>query len=170
MGITRRRRNKIHNALEKVLDALARLAGNTHGILCGDGQFLLYFFLNLLRTCAGKINLVDSRHNVQISIHGKSGIRDGLCLYTLCCINNQNGTFTGSKRARHFIGKVNMAWRINKIKLVLLAIARLIHHAYRVGLDGNATLTFNIHGVQQLLFHITLFNRMGKLQNTVRNR
>ncbi len=38
---------------------------------------------------------------------------------------------------------------------------------HRVGLDGDASLPFDIHGVEQLLSHVTLLNGPGRFEETI---
>ena len=56
-----------------------------------------------------------------------------------------------------------MPWRINKIKLILFPIMRLVDDAHGIGFDGDTTLTLDIHIIEKLRRHITLVNRMREL-------
>ncbi len=58
-----------------------------------------------------------------------------------------------------------MTGRINQIKLIALIL-----HAHRRQFDGNALFTLQIHLVQQLGFHVALFDRSGQFQQTVSQR
>ena len=49
-------------------------------------------------------------------VDGHVEIRDGLCLNTLCGINNQQGTFTCCNGARHLVGEVHMSWSVNEVQ------------------------------------------------------
>jgi hypothetical protein len=49
-----------------------------------------------------------------------------------------------------------VAWRINEIELVVLAIIGFVIQADCVGFDRNATLAFEVHAVEDLLHHFAL--------------
>ena len=61
-----------------------------------------------------------------------------------------------------------MSRRVNQVEDILLAVLSLIHNAYRLGLDGYASLPLNIHVVKHLCLHLTAGKQSGLLNNTVR--
>ena len=78
-------------------------------------------------------------------------IGDGLCLYSLCGINDKQSAFTSSNRAAHFIREVNMSRSINKIEQISLTIS-LIFHLNGMALDGNTSFSLQIHIIKHLTF------------------
>ena len=115
----------------------------------------------------GQVDLVDGRHNVQIGVHGERRVRDGLRLNALRGVDNEHRALTGCQRARNLIGKVHVARRIDQIELIRLAI---VGHANGIGLDRDAALALDIHGVEQLRLHVALVDGMGELENAVTDR
>ena len=63
-----------------------------------------------------------------------------------------------------------MAGSINQVELVFLAVLRQVLHAHRMGLDGDAALPLQVHGVQHLLLHLPHGKRSCQLQEPVRER
>ena len=63
-----------------------------------------------------------------------------------------------------------MARRIDQVELIRLAIVGVIGHADGIGLDRDAALALDIHGIEQLRLHVALVNGMGKLEDTVTDR
>ena len=118
----------------------------------------------------GQVDLVDGRHNVQIGVHGERRVRDGLRLDALRGVDNEHRALTGCQRARDLIGKVHVARRIDQIELIRLAIVGVIRHANGIGLDRDAALALDIHGVEQLRLHVALVDGMGELENAVTDR
>ncbi len=59
-----------------------------------------------------------------------------------------------------------MSRSIDKIELVH-AVIEPIGHAYGLHLDGDASLTFKVHRVQDLLFHESRLDRFGLFEHTV---
>ena len=152
------------------MDALAGLARHTHGIIGRDRQVILDLGLNLVGMSRGQVDLVDGRHNVQIGVHGERRVGDGLRLDALRGVNDEHRALTGRQRARDLIGKVHVARRIDQIELIRLAIVGVIGHANGIGLDRDAALALDIHGVEQLRLHVALVDGMGELEDTVTDR
>lgn len=63
-----------------------------------------------------------------------------------------------------------MARRIDQVELIPLAIVGVIGHANGIGLDRNAALALDIHGVEQLRLHVALVDGMGELEDAVTDR
>jgi hypothetical protein len=63
-----------------------------------------------------------------------------------------------------------VARRVNQVELVFLAIGRLVAHAHGVGLDGDPALALEVHAIEELVAHIPLFNRAGRLEQAVGER
>ena len=57
---------------------------------------------------------------------------------------------------------------VDKVENIFLSVVRLVHEPHGTGLYGYSTLSFDIHVIKQLIFHVTLCDSGGKLQDTVR--
>ena len=164
------RRDQKDNGLQQIMDALAGLARDAHGIIGRDRQVILDLGLNLIGMGRGQVDLVDGGHNVQIGVHGERRVGDGLCLDTLSGVDDEHRALTSGQRTRDLVGKVYMARRIDEVELIRLAIVGVIGHADGVGLDRDAALALDIHGVEQLRLHVAFVNGMGELEDTVTDR
>ena len=60
-----------------------------------------------------------------------------------------------------------MAGGVDEVELVGDAVVGLVHHADGVGLDGDAALALEVHGVEDLGLHFTLGERAGELEQAV---
>ena len=60
-----------------------------------------------------------------------------------------------------------MAGRVDQVQHIGLAILRGIIDPHGVGLDGDAALTLDIHGVEQLLLHVAVLHGAGLLDEPV---
>ena len=152
------------------MDALAGLARDTHGIIGRDRQVILDLGLDLVGMGRGQVNLVDGRNNIQIGVHSERRVGDGLRLDALRGVDNEHRTLTGCQRARDLVGKVNVARRIDQIELIRLAIVGVIGHANGIGLDRDAALALDIHGVEQLRLHVAFVDGMGELEDAIADR
>ena len=63
-----------------------------------------------------------------------------------------------------------MAWRVDEVELVELAVVGGVHHADGVGLDGNAALALEVHGVEDLRLHLARGEGAGELEQAVGER
>ena len=63
-----------------------------------------------------------------------------------------------------------MAGRVDEVQLVHVAVVGAIIQAHGVGLDGDAALALQVHGVEHLLHHFALRKRAGDLEQPVRQR
>ena len=63
-----------------------------------------------------------------------------------------------------------MARGVDEIENIILTVIGVIIQCYGMCLDRNAALTFEIHIIEKLLFHIAKCNRLGLLQNAVSKR
>ena len=59
-----------------------------------------------------------------------------------------------------------MTWCVDQVQYIL-TISPLIVHLYRMTLDGDATLSFQIHIVQKLRLHLTVHDSMSGLYESV---
>ncbi len=113
-----------------------------------------------------QIDLVDHRHDGQIQVQRGEEMGHGLGLDALGGVHHQHGAFAGLERTAHLVGKIHMARRVDQVDLILLAVAA-VDHAHRAGLDGDALFPLQIHGVEELLAHLPLGDRVGHLHQTV---
>ena len=120
--------------------------------------------------CRRQIDLVDSRHDVQVGIHGERGVGDGLSLDALRGVDDQHCALAGGQRTRNLVGKVHVARRIDQVELIRLAVVGIIGDADGIGLDRDAALALDIHRVEQLRLHVALVDGMGELEDAVTDR
>ena len=164
------RRDQKDNGLQQVMDALAGLARHAYGIVGRNCQVVLNLGLNLVGVCRRQIDLVDSRHDVQIGIHGERSVGDGLSLDALRGVDDQHCALAGGQRTRNLVGKVHVARRIDQVELIRLAVVGIIGDANGIGLDRDAALALDIHRVEQLRLHVALVDGMGELEDAVTDR
>ena len=94
-------------------------------------------------------------------------IRQSLCLNALCRIHHQDRAVAGRQRTADFVVKVHMSRSIDQVKDILFSVLRLIYRAYCLCLDGDATLSLQIHIIQNLCLHFSAGQQTGLLNNTV---
>ena len=125
---------------------------------------------NALRLGRRQIDLVDHRNDFQVVMQRQIGIGQRLRFHALRCVHHQQRAFAGLQAARNFVGKIHVAGRVDQVELVHVAVVGVVIEAHGVGLDGDAALALQVHGVEHLLHHFALRKRAGDLEQTVRQR
>jgi hypothetical protein len=60
-----------------------------------------------------------------------------------------------------------VARRVDQVQKIRLTVARFVVEPDGVGLDRDAALTFEVHVVKDLAFHLALGQRAGQLEQAV---
>ena len=113
------------------------------------------------------VYLVEYGNNLQVMIDGQVKIGYRLGLYALGSVHHQKCSLAGGYGAGHLVGEVHVARSVDEVEDVFLTFI-IVHHLYRVALDGDAFLPLQIHGIQHLILHLPLRKGVGALQQTVR--
>jgi hypothetical protein len=143
-----------------------------------NGEYLLSFRSNqvhdLLGTslwlCTGQVDLVENRDDLQAGVHGEKQVAERLRLDALRGVDHQDRTLAGGERSRDLIGEIHVARRVDEIELVLTAVGRGVAHPNGIQLDGDPALALQIHRIEQLLAHLTLFDGPSGLDEPVCER
>ncbi len=168
------RGHEVDDGLEDFVNADALFGAGEHGaggIEADDGFNLLADALGLGRR---QIDLVDHRHDFQVVMQREIRVRKRLRFDVPCEASASTTSSAPSQacRKRHgnFVGEIHVARRIDQIQLVHYAIVGAIVEAHGVGLDGDAALALEIHGIEHLLHHFALRQGAGGLEQTIRQR
>ena len=117
-----------------------------------------------------QVNFVDDRDDGQVLLRRQMDVGHRLRLDALGGVNDQQRAFARAQAARNFVGKIHVAGRVDQVQLVSLAVLGLVKHRDRMGLDGDAALAFQVHGIEQLLLHVARGDGAGAMQQPVRKR
>jgi hypothetical protein len=63
-----------------------------------------------------------------------------------------------------------VAGRVDQVELVVLAVAGRVEDAHGLGLDRDPALALEVHRVEQLGTHRPRVDRVGELEDAVRER
>ena len=170
LGVARGRRDALDDALQDRLDAHARLGGHVEHVVrvaadeVGDGLG------HQLRLGARQVHLVEDRDDLEVLADGHVEVRDRLRLDALRRVDDEDGALAGVERARHLVGEVDVARRVDQVEHVLLPVRRLVRHPDGVALDRDATLPFEVHRVEDLGLHLAAGERAGGFEEPVGQR
>ena len=126
--------------------------------------------LDVFGARGGQIDFVDDGNDGEIVPRGEKGVGDGLRFDALAGVDDQQRAFAGGKRARDFVGKIDVAGRVDQVEAVFVAVLRGVMQADALGLDGDAALALEVHGVEHLRGHFALGERAGQFEQAVGQR
>ncbi len=158
----------MHHSLQHVLDSDPVLRADEDGVRGRKADHLLDLLADAVRLRRRQIDFVDHRNDLEVVMQGEIGIRESLRLDALRRVHNQQRAFTGLQAARDFVGEIDVTRRVDEVQLVSVAVLRRVIQAHCVGLDGDATLSFQVHGVEHLLHHFALRKRASHFEQAVR--
>lgn len=157
------------HAVQQVLDADARLAGDAQhvlGLAADQGGQLGRV---AVRIRGGQVDLVEHGDDLQLVLHGEVEVRQGLGLDALGGVHQQDRALACGQRAGDLIGEVHVPGGVDHVQ----GVVHPVHgpgHAHGLGLDGDAALTLDVHAVQVLGLHVARLHDAGGLQHAVRQR
>ena len=162
-----RRRNPRDDRLQQL--------GNAGALLGGDGQDLVPLgpdqvhdlLRPLLRLGAGQVDLVEDRDDLEPGVHREEEIAQRLRLDPLRGVHHQDRALARRQRARDLVGEVHVARGVDQVELVVAPVAAGVAHPHGVELDGDPALPLQVHRVEELLPHLALLDRAGRLDQAV---
>ena len=166
----RRRRNARDDRFQHRFHAEAAFGADQQRVGRGNRQDVFDLRLRFLGLRGGQIDLVDDRNDGEIVLRREERIGDGLRFDALAGVHDQQRAFAGGKRARNFVGKIDVAGRVDQVELVFVAVLGRVVQANALGLDGDAALALQVHRVEHLRAHLALAERAGKLEQAVGQR
>ena len=155
------------NRFKDIGNALAGLRRDGNRVVGRQPDGLLDHLARALNVGRGQVDLVDDRNDFEAVVDGEIGVGQRLRLHALRCIDDQQRALAGCQRARHFVAEVDVPGGIDQVELIGLAVVRLVHHAHGVGLDGDAALALQVHGIEYLGLHLACGERAGEFQQPV---
>ncbi|MNZ64179.1 hypothetical protein D3C78_823450 [compost metagenome] len=167
LDLTDRRRNDLDQLFQHVDHAHAALGAAGHGVGGVDADDVLDLVLDPLRLCLGQVHLVQHRHDLQALLDGGVAVGHGLGFHALAGVDDQQRAFAGRQGAADFVGEVHMAGGVDEVQLIGLTVLRLVVQGDAVGLDGDAALTLQVHGVQYLGLHLAVGQAAAHLNEAV---
>ena len=95
-------------------------------------------------------------------------VRHRLRLHALGRIDDQDGSLTGGEAPGDLVGEVDVARGVHEVERVFLTILGPVLHGDRVGLDGDAALPLEVHGIEHLLLLVAVGDGIGHLKEAIR--
>src|SRR5262249_18726726 len=136
-GVTARGREGLYDAFEHVFRPDAFLDTGAYRIRRVQADDFLRLLLHTVRIRPGEAARVQHRQDRQVVVEREVYMGNSLRLHALHGIDDEQSPFARRQAARHLVGEVDVARRIDQVEDVLLSVARLVAQADRTGLDGD---------------------------------
>ena len=165
-----RRRDARDDGFENFFDAEAALGADQQRVGRGNRQHVFDLLFHEIGLRGGQIDFVDDRNDGEIVARGEKSVGDGLRFDALAGVHDEQRAFARGERARNFVGKIDVAGRVDQVEPVVVSVFGLVMQADAFGFDGDAALALQVHGVEHLLVHFALSERAGHFQQAVGER
>ncbi len=149
---------------------IARLGRDADHLVGGLAQQLRDLAGHALGLGARQVDLVQGRDQLEPGFDRQVGVGHGLRLDALGGVDHQQRAVAGGQRARHLVGEVDVAGRVDQVQPVGLPVLGLVLHPHRLGLDRDAALALELHRVEQLGAVVAGVDRAGGLEDAVGQR
>ena len=160
----------MNNRFQDIFDPQPCLRTGQNGLIRRNRQDVFELFLHRWNIGIREIDLVNDRDDRQILFHGEMHVRHRLGFHALSRIHYQHRALTGRQTSRNFVGEIDVTRGIKKIQPVSMPIFGQILHRHGVRLNGDSPLPLQIHGVQQLILLIAIFDGAGHFEQSIGQR
>ena len=109
---------RAHDRLEDLVDADAFFGRGQDAVFAGQADDALDLFAHDFGLGAGQIDLVDDRDDLEVVLDGQVDVGQRLRLDALGRVDHQQRALAGRQRARHLVGEVDVAGRVDQVELV----------------------------------------------------
>ena len=167
LGVAHGRRHALDDGLEHLGHAGAVLGGDGDGLVAVEPEHLGDLVPRALHVGRGQVDLVEDGDDLEPAVEREVEVREGLRLDPLGGVDDQDGALAGGERARDLVGEVHVAGRVDEVERVLVPVARGVEQAHGVGLDGDAPLLLEVHGVEDLVHRLLGVHRAREGQQAV---
>jgi hypothetical protein len=175
-GLERRRlvalrgRQAMHDGFQHLVDAEPGLRRDLHRLRGIEPDHLLDLFLDAVGLGRRQVDLVEDGHDLVICVERLVDVGERLRLDALRRVDDEERTLAGGKRARNFVGEIDVPGRVHQVQDIILPVPRLVFEAHGLRLDGDAALLLDVHRVEHLLRHVAERDGPGLLDEAVRKR
>ncbi len=167
LGVSLRGRDIADNVLEDGFDVLAGLGGNARRLFTGQSDDVFHFCADPVGVGGGQVDFIDDRADLEVVVQGKICVAEGLGLYALGGVHDEDRTLAGRQGPGDFVVEVHVARRVDEVQVVDLSVIGFICELDGPGFDGDAALPLNVHVVEELLLHLPFGDGLCELQHAV---
>ncbi len=165
-----RGRDPVDDGLEDLGDTRPFLRGGEDDLLTRDREDALQLLHDDLGLGRRKIDLVDDRDDRETFAQGEVDVGQRLRLDALRSVDDEDGALAGLQAPADLVCEVHVPGSVDQVEAVHEAVVRGVLEAHGPGLDRDALLALEVHGVQNLAHHLPALDRVGQLEQAVGER
>jgi hypothetical protein len=162
VGISDRGRNPLADGVEQLGDAFPGLGRQPEDLGGRDAEHPFDLAGVAIGVGSREVDLVEGRHDLLVVFEGLVGVGEGLSFDALGRVHQQHHPLAGGQAAAYLIAEIHVPGGVDQMDGVALPV-----HPYVLGLDGDAPLPFDVHGVEVLLAHVAGVHRAGQFKDPV---
>ena len=87
-----------------------------------EADHVLDLLLDALGLGGGQVDLVEDRHDLVVGVERLVDVGERLRLDALGCVDHEQRALAGGERARHLVGEIDVAGRVDQVEDVGLAV------------------------------------------------
>ena len=159
-----------HDRLEDLEDAGPLLRRRQEHLLAGNREDVLELVHDHVRLRRRQVDLIDDRHDHEIRPEREVDVGERLGLDPLGGVDDEDGALAGLEAVAHLVGEIHVARRVDEVESVDQPVQRDILEPNGARLDGDSLLALEIHRVEHLAHHLPRVDRVGLLEQAVRER
>ena len=163
LGVALGRRDAGDDRVEQLGHPLARLGRDAQDVLGRQAEYVLDLEGAAHRVRRRQVDLVQDRHDLEVVLEGLVAVGQRLGLDPLRGVHQEDGTLAGGQRAGDLVAEVDVARGVDQVEDVAVVV-----DPHVLGLDGDAALPLDVHGVEVLLPHEPGVDGSGDLEDAVR--
>ena len=159
-----------HDRLEDLGHAGAVLGRREDDLLARDRQDVLQLVHDRLRVRRRQVDLVEDRDERQPLLEREMDVGQRLRLDALGRVDDEDRALARLEAVADLVGEVDVTGRVDEVEAVGQAVVRRVLEPDRAGLDRDALLALQVHRVEDLARHLAGVDRVGQLEQAVRQR
>ncbi len=164
------RRDPGDDRLEDLRDARALLGRREDHLLARHREHVLELLDDDVRLRGRQVDLVEHRDDRQPLAQREVDVGQRLGLDALGGVDDEDRALTRLQAAADLVREVDVAGRVDEVQAVRQPVLGGVLEPHRPGLDRDPLLALEVHGVEDLAHHLPAFDRMGQLEQAVRER
>ncbi len=161
-GIALGRGDALDDRIEHLVDVDARLRRDPDNVCGIASEKLGHLAGGTVGVGGGQIDLVHDGDDLEVVLDREIRVRERLRLDPLRGVDDQHGPLARLERPGDLVGEVHVPGGVDQVELMSLP-----GDTYGLRLDRDPALALEIHGIEQLLAHVPVGNRVRELENTV---
>ena len=162
VGVAGRRRHLRDQGVEELRDPLAGLGRDAQHVGGGNPEDPLDLLGAPVGLGRGQVDLVERGDDGEVGVERGVAVGQGLGLDPLGRVDEQERPLARGQAARHLVAEVHVAGGVDELEDVVLPL-----EPHVLGLDRDAPLALEVHGVEVLGPHVTGIDRAAQLEDPV---